>query len=273
MMNFLKYQWHLFLTALCFFTRIPAHIEYRQESLNCCNRYFPLVGAVVGMIGALVFIGASWILPVSVSVILSMAATILTTGAFHEDGFADVCDAFGGGWTKEKILVIMKDSRVGAYGVIGMFLLLVCKYITITETPTSLIPVAMVVAHILSRSMATTTMWRLNYVRDDETSKSKPITKNIRIKDVAIAMTIGILALLLLPSLLYALVLVPLFLIKYLIEQWFVKWIGGYTGDCLGTIQQVSELIIYLTILAVSLKTPLHEEYPIVGFIKFITAP
>jgi adenosylcobinamide-GDP ribazoletransferase len=227
----------------------------------------------VGLIGALVFIGAAWLLPLSVSVILSMAATILTTGAFHEDGFADVCDAFGGGWTKEKILVIMKDSRVGAYGVIGMFLLLLCKYLTITAIPPYLIAIAMVVAHILSRSMATTTMWRLNYVREDETSKSKPITKNIRIKDVAISMTLGLLSLLLLPSSIFIVVLVPLFVVKYFIERWFVKWIGGYTGDCLGTIQQVSELIIYLTILAVSLKTPINETHPIVGFVKFISAP
>lgn len=272
-MQFLKYQWHLFITALCFFSRIPCQTEYRQESLNRCNRYFPLVGAVVGLIGALVFIAASWLFPISVSVLLSMAATILATGAFHEDGFADVCDAFGGGWTKEKILVIMKDSRVGAYGVIGMFLILLCKYMTIKEIPSTLIAIAIIVAHILSRSMATTTMWRLNYVRDDETSKSKPITKNIRIKDVAISMTIGLIAFLLLPSSIFAVVLIPLFLIKYLIERWFVKWIGGYTGDCLGTIQQVSELIIYLTILAVSLKTPIDETHPIVGFVKFISPP
>jgi adenosylcobinamide-GDP ribazoletransferase len=267
-MSYFKYQWHLFLTAMGFFSRIPCRTEYRKESQNRCIRYFPMVGWVVGVIGAAVFLLASWLLPVSVSVILSMAATILATGAFHEDGFADVCDSFGGGWSKEKILLIMKDSRVGAYGVIGVILMLLCKFLVINELNISLIAVAMIVAHILSRSIASTTMFTLEYVRDDETSKSKSLTKNIRFKDIAISLITGVLSIMLLPSYWYFVVLVPLFVVKFWMERWFVKWIGGYTGDCLGTIQQVCELVIYITILAVSRKVGVDDFTGLIGVMK-----
>ena len=90
--------------------------------------YFPLIGWIVGGFSALIFWASSFLFPVSISIIFSMIASILVTGAFHEDGFADVCDGFGGGWTKEKILEIMKDSRVGSYGVIGMILMLGTKF-------------------------------------------------------------------------------------------------------------------------------------------------
>ena len=129
-MSTIKQQWELLLTALSFFSRIPIpyKLAFSSENLKRCNRYFPTVGLVVGVIGALVYFPANEILPHSIAVIISMITTILATGAFHEDGFADVCDAFGGGYTKEKIMQIMKDSNVGAYGAIGVALLLLFKF-------------------------------------------------------------------------------------------------------------------------------------------------
>ena len=96
-MKYIKQQVELFLTALGFFSRIPIpyKLAFSQDNLNRCNRYFPLVGLVIGGIGAGIYLTAALILPQSVSILLSMAATILATGAFHEDGFADVCDGFG----------------------------------------------------------------------------------------------------------------------------------------------------------------------------------
>jgi adenosylcobinamide-GDP ribazoletransferase len=251
-MKFLKYQWHLFATAMMFFTRIPCQTHYSQDSLNRCNRYFPLVGAVVGGIGVLVYWGASFVFPLQVAVLLSMTATILATGAFHEDGFADVCDGFGGGWTQEKILLIMKDSRVGAYGVIGIILLLATKFALLSNMDVDVAILAMITAHVLSRGMAVTTMFALVYVREDETSKVKPISKNLHKTDLVIACVFSLLPLLLWPSWWFLAMLAPLFGIKYFMERWFVKWIGGYTGDCLGTVQQVMELVVYLSVVAIA---------------------
>jgi cobalamin synthase len=93
---------------------------FGRSSSNHAARYFPLVGIVVGAIGAAVTELAVLALPIGIAVVLGMAATVLATGGFHEDGFADACDGFGGGWDKAQVLAIMKDSRVGSYATIGL---------------------------------------------------------------------------------------------------------------------------------------------------------
>lgn len=250
-MNIFRREWNLFATATMFFTRIPLQVPYSQELLNRCNRYFPVVGMMVGGLAAGIFWGASYIFPSSVAVMLSMVSTILLTGAFHEDGFADVCDGFGGGWTKERVLEIMKDSRVGAYGVIGMVMLLGIKYMAISETPDKMIPVTLVVAHTLSRLMAVMTMHTLNYVREDELSKSRPVTKNIRISDLLVALILSSAVMYLFDSWWFALVPLSMLMVKIGMDIWFSQRIGGYTGDCLGAVQQVTEVVAYLAVLGI----------------------
>ena len=128
----MKRQLEYFFAALRFFTRlpVPGWVGHSAEQLNHAARYFPLVGIVVGAIGAAVTELAVLALPIGIAVMLGMAATVLVTGGFHEDGFADACDGFGGGWEKAQVLAIMKDSRVGSYAVIGLVLLLSTKWMT-----------------------------------------------------------------------------------------------------------------------------------------------
>ena len=117
----MKKELRIFFTALMFYTRIPCRVwvDHSEDYLNKATRYFPLIGWLIGLAMALVIYGSLFILPISVCVILALAVSVLMTGAFHEDGFGDVCDGFGGGWTKSQILEIMKDSRVGTYSVVG----------------------------------------------------------------------------------------------------------------------------------------------------------
>ena len=126
----MKKELHIFFTCLMFYTRIPCpkNIDHNPDYLNKATRYFPFIGWIVGSISFLAFYIFAQFLSVEIAVIIAIIASILTTGAFHEDGFADVCDGFGGGWTKEKILEIMKDSRVGTYAVVGLILLLGLKF-------------------------------------------------------------------------------------------------------------------------------------------------
>ncbi len=248
----MKNQLNLFFTALGFFTRIPIpfKIAFSQENLNKCNRYLPIVGLLVGGISALCYYLASFALPHSIAVILSMICSVLLTGAFHEDGLADVCDAFGGGWTKEKILTIMKDSRIGAYGAIGMILILLLKFSALNSFSSALIIKVIVAGHVISRSMAVWTMHSLSYVREDESSKSKPITKTLKLKDLLIALLFGFSTLLLFSDFRIFILIVPVFIAKVWLESYFERWIGGYAGDCLGTIQQVTEVVFYISLLA-----------------------
>lgn len=123
----------LFFNALRFFTRmpVPRWVGHSTDLLNHSARYFPLVGWLVGLVGAAGFLIVGLALPVSLAIVLSMAATIRFTGAFHEDGFGDVCDGFGGGWDRAQVLSIMKDSRIGAYGAIGLVLMLIAKFLAL----------------------------------------------------------------------------------------------------------------------------------------------
>ena len=123
----MKQELRIFFTAIMFYTRIPCPIwvDHSQEYLNKATRYFPLIGWIVGAVNVLIIYVCSFIFPTSICVIMALVASVLITGAFHEDGYADLCDGFGGGWTKPQILEIMKDSRVGTYAVVGLILLII----------------------------------------------------------------------------------------------------------------------------------------------------
>jgi adenosylcobinamide-GDP ribazoletransferase len=205
---------------------------------------------IVGSISALVYLGTCHLINHSLAILLSMASSILLTGAFHEDGLADVCDGFGGGWTKEKILLIMKDSRVGAYGVIGLILILALKYNVLLSFPGIQIPPVLIAAHALSRWAAATLILTHQYVRENEDSKIKPVAKQFSANHFIIASLFGIIPLLLLGHPYAILLVVPVYAMKIYMGWYFKKWIGGYTGDCLGATQQICEIVFYLSVLA-----------------------
>ena len=255
------YQLRLFFTALMFYTRIPVPkwVGYSDEQLNKASIYFPFIGWIVGGMAALIFLVSNFLFSHYIAIVLSMIATVLLTGAFHEDGFADVCDGFGGGWEKLKILEIMKDSRIGAYGMIGMALLLLLKYtalLTLFEfmTLSSLNSfwIIFFIGHSLSRLTALTFVYTHDYAREDLSSKAKPIAKKLSATEIIVASVFGFLPIFLFsPWSLGALVIAPLFLLKIYLGYYFKKWIGGYTGDCLGATQQISEVVIYLYLIGV----------------------
>ena len=253
----MKKQLNLLLTAIMFYTRIPVskNIQYSDDLLNKSTKYFSLIGWIVGGFGALVFYISQFIFPLSISVVLSMISTILLTGAFHEDGLADSCDAFGGGWTKDKILDIMKDSRIGTYGTIGLILMLATKYFSLTSVNIEQIPFVLFAAHALSRYTATGMIFFSEYSRDDAKSKSKPIGKSLSSIDYFISFVFGSTPLLLISVLFsywYLLILITAIPILFFLKRYFEKWIGGFTGDVLGATQQVSEIVFYLSFIIIS---------------------
>ncbi len=249
-------QFHIFLNALMFYTRIPVPtwMKHDEEMLNKATVYFPVIGWIVAGISSLVFYGASSIFNPEISILLSMVASILTTGAFHEDGFADVCDGFGGGWTQEKILEIMKDSRVGTYGSVGLILILALKFYSLEFLDNQTLIWTLFMAHSISRFVALSFIFTLNYVREDALSKVKPIAKKLPIRDLSIAFCLAIIPLLMYliitANFFLLLIIPPLVLVHLYLSYYFKKWIGGYTGDCLGATQQISEVVIYLVINA-----------------------
>ncbi len=251
----------LFLTAIQFFTRIPvpARVGHSAQQLDQAARYFPLVGIVVGVLSATFLWLCAQALPLSLAVALSMILSIIITGAFHEDGLSDFVDGLGGSYTREKALLIMKDSRVGAYGVIAIVLALLLKYQALTalgDTHSLLfVAASLIAAHSVSRLMATSLMLTQRYIRDDDSTRAKPAAQQITPISFAIALFTGITPLVILyatdarTTSILAAVSAALLMRAYL--AWYLqKRLGGYTGDCLGAVQQLTELAFYLGLLA-----------------------
>ncbi len=244
-----------FCTAIMFFTRIPipVKLEYSEEIMNQSQKYFPLVGAIVGGIGCFVYFVSQLFFSTEISLVISMISTVLLTGAFHEDGFTDVCDSFGGGYGKEQIMTIMKDSRIGAYGVIGIILILLLKFLALNQIAYSsgtLIYAVILNGHITSRFQAGTMIFTDLYVTDIDKSKSKPLAN----KKLSYGAFFFTLLTTLIPYFLFKnwlfLLIIPLSHIGKLYLSWyFKKHIGGYTGDCLGTVQQICEVLFYLIVI------------------------
>jgi adenosylcobinamide-GDP ribazoletransferase len=264
----MKRQALIFMVAIQFLTRLPVpNLEGFQTSwLSESARYFPVVGALVGVIGIGVWWLSSMVFPPAVAVGLMMSASLLLTGAFHEDGFADVCDGFGGGRTRNAVLAIMKDSRVGAYGAIGVAMMLGLKWSVLVSLPFAALPMIVVAAHIASRWCAIGIIWRLQYIRPDAEAKSKPLANSLGGGDWLMSGSLG--ALVLLPGFLLidpplrnhlALVLLAALALSLVstifAAAYFRNRIGGYTGDCLGAAQQLAELSFLLTALGLLAET------------------
>jgi adenosylcobinamide-GDP ribazoletransferase len=241
-----------FFGAVSFFTRlpVPVWVGYSADSLNRSARYFPAVGLLVGAIGALVYLGAALLWPQPVAVLLAMLATIYATGAFHEDGLADTVDGLGGGWDKQRILEIMKDSRVGSYGVVSMVLALLGKFTVLAALDAALLPYALLAGHAFSRFCATTLMATMDYVRDDQSSKARPLAARLSAGAMLVALAFGLVGLAPLPPEKAVLGVVLAALVTFWLAAKFKRWLGGYTGDCLGATQQLSEIAFYLGLLA-----------------------
>lgn len=254
---------HVFFTALMFYTRIPCPkwVDHDPEFLNQSIRYFPLIGWIVGAISGLVFYLVGLYFSTPVAIVLSLTVSVLVTGAFHEDGFADTCDAFGGGWTKKKILEIMKDSRLGTYGVIGLLLLMTLKMTLIYEFSRIVqyefltVMLFFIGVHSVSRFTASTFIFTHEYARDTADSKAKPVAEQTSLFNLFVGFLWSFIPLALFAffetNYWFLLVFFPAYLAKYFLARYFTKWIGGYTGDCLGTTQQVVEIISYTFIIAI----------------------
>jgi adenosylcobinamide-GDP ribazoletransferase len=243
----MKKQLSIFLNAILYFTRIPVpvKVEYSEEIMNRSMRYFPFVGWVMGAVGAGVYWGLSFIVPEALALLLSMLATIFVSGAFHEDGFADFCDGFGGGYTKEKVLDIMKDSRIGTYGSIGLMGILATKFTSLYSIHDLSVPLILLAGHSLSRLMPVLLIYTSVYARKDDSSKSRAIAHKGRYYDFLMALFFGLALQVLMPLAFVACIIPVLLAVTFVFRAYTNKRLGGYTGDCLGALQQIVEVVFY----------------------------
>lgn len=255
----MKHELRLFFIALQFLTRVPvpAWVGFQPAWLHQSARHFPAVGLCVGAFGAAVLWGAAHFWSALIAVLLSMAATVWATGAFHEDGLADTCDGLGGAVTREKTLLIMKDSRLGTYGAVGLVFVLALKAAALHALALrdllavlALLPLA----HAWSRTATVLLLRALPYGGDAEHAKAKPLAQQVDDGGLALALVWAALAGAAAAVFVNAAVLLWALLAAAAVTGGMARWLrrrlGGYTGDALGATQQFCELAIYLAALA-----------------------
>jgi adenosylcobinamide-GDP ribazoletransferase len=254
----------LFLMATQFLTRVPvpSASDFQARWLGASLRYFPLVGGIVGLINVAVWWLSSQWFPRAVAVGLMLAASLLLTGAFHEDGLADICDGLGGGNTRERALAVMKDSRIGAFGALGLLMLLGLKWSTLVALPTAGFALIVVAAHVVSRWCSIGLIWALRYARADGEGKSREFDGGLPGVEWLLSGAIGLAAVAITAIGSGAATSTSLVSAAaagfgaaagsaVMAAAYFTHRIGGYTGDCLGAVQQLSELTFLLGAVAV----------------------
>ncbi|MDU0810332.1 MAG: adenosylcobinamide-GDP ribazoletransferase [Burkholderia sp.] len=247
----IRVELRYFLISLGYFTRIPipAWLNYtNKRDLHHAMRYFSLVGMCIGVYSALIYLAALHVWSKSISIGISIAVTLITTGALHEDGLADSCDAFGGGYTRDEVLKIMNDSQIGTFGALALIVIIGLKWQALVLMPPIRGALTLIAAHTCSRAMAKSFLITLNYVRAE--GKAKSVTHRMR-TNIYVASTMYSMPCLFLSDWPTGLTsLVVLVIIRICLARYFFLRLGGYTGDCLGFAQQIGELAIYLTSLA-----------------------
>lgn len=241
----------LLLMAVQYFTRVPmpAWVGHSADQLGSTPRYFPAVGALIGAVGALVLWLTSLVLPGPLPVILSTALTIFMTGAFHEDGLADTFDGLGGGATRERALEIMKDSRLGTFGTAALVLTLLIKIAALSALPVTFAIIVLIAGHAFSRACAVTLIFAGTLVSNPELSRSRAVAQPMRRGELAFAIAIGIAPLYWCGVHAIAGFVCSL-VVLYVLARWFMRRLGGFTGDTLGATQQLTEITFYLAVLA-----------------------
>jgi len=238
-----------FILILQFMTRIPININLKVERENFQKgvAYFPLVGLIVGGIEALVYYMSAKIFPLSIASFFFVVAHIVITGAIHIDGFGDTIDGIFSGRSKDRILEIMKDSRVGTFGAVGIILLILGRFIAIKEMPFDAAIVAIVLAPIIARTCVTFLMYKRKYAREKE-GLGDLFIGVLEKKTFLIALVIGCILTLVIAKERGIILLIVGFVVSILFRNYVEKKIDGVTGDVLGASIELNELIVLLLV-------------------------
>ena len=244
-----KYIRAIFICGI-FLTRLPFALsdEIKSGELGKSSWAFPIIGLIVGLIGAFIFwVSQELSFTRSVSVGLSIIATIIVTGGLHEDGLADTADGFGGGLCRVSKLRIMRDSSIGVFGAIAVFFSIFFRWVILTDfLDTHWIIIGLLSAGIISRGILPVITWVLPNARQDGLASDFR-----RVEPVALCacIIITILALLFLCGFLNAIFIIGILCIVLISFSVFVyQQVGGYTGDILGAYQQLSEITTLMLI-------------------------
>jgi adenosylcobinamide-GDP ribazoletransferase len=233
--------------AVQFLTRLPVArgLNSSESELGRAAAFFPLVGVIVGAGAALVFVLAQRVLPLPASVLCAIVFAAFITNGFHEDGLADAFDGFGGGWTKDRVLEIMRDSRIGTYGTLALVFIVLGKLNFLSSLPAGQIWRWLIVAHTSARWTILPLCAWLPYARVE--GQGKLVAKQVGALEIVAGTITLFLVLLLIPRRAALVALFVTTLVTFVSGLYFRARLQGITGDCLGATNQLTEVGLYLT--------------------------
>lgn len=248
--------WQNIWAALIFFTRLPFWRIYQppKDSYKAVVEYWPIVGWLTGGLMAATLYFGSMVMPYNMAIICAILIRVLVTGALHEDGLTDFIDGFGGGGTdRQRILDIMKDSRIGTYGVLGIIFYELLLFFAISSLPPKVAAITIFAADPYAKMIAGQIIQMMPYARTEEQSKAKNIYRRMNIHA---GISLAVQGLLPLGLFFYVtrgivewnmVVFIPC-VVMYFLYLLIWKRLHGYTGDCCGALFLLIELSVYLTV-------------------------
>ncbi len=244
--------------ALIFFTRLPFWRLYQppKESYQAVVEYWPLAGWITGGLTAGALYGLSLIMPLSLAVVLVLAFRLLLTGALHEDGLADFLDGFGGGGSdRQRILMIMKDSHIGTFGVLGLTVYAIALWTALSHMSSLMAALSIAAADPFSKMVTAQLTQMMPYARTVREAKAKTVYRKMDWK-AGVGLTIqGLLpmgAFLWLTQLPWEFVIFLPCLVMYFLYLLIWRRLHGYTGDCCGAVCLLVELAVYIVVCALA---------------------
>lgn len=248
--NFFSRVW----AALIFFTRLPLWRLY-QPPRRCYDsvvEHWPLAGWLTGIVMAAVIYFGSLLVTPALAAALAIVARLFMTGALHEDGLADFFDGFGGGSDRERVLAIMKDSRIGTFGVLALMAHFLILWLCLSSMPPHIAAAVILAADPYSKMVAGQIIQILPYARTAETAKAGIVYRRISVAAGIILFLEGMLPMV--PLFVFygdifhwQLVIFTPCVVFYFLYLFIRRRLHGYTGDCCGAVCLILETTFLLT--------------------------
>lgn len=254
-----------FFIGLQFLTRLKlvTQTEWNMEDFGHSVKYFPIVGAVVGLFMVVLYLLLEGTLKVELIMAIMVVFEFLFTGGIHADGFMDTCDGLFSGRDRERKLEIMKDSRVGSNGVVGFVFLVLLKWQLLSNIPTDFIVPVLFIMPTLSRYTMSLSVKCYPYARPEGMGKAFAIYSP---ENTVLVATLFALLPLIWHPLLYGISSIWMLFLNRIMNRYMVKHLGGVTGDTYGFVCEVSEvlLLVLLCIILPFISTYTITTYQII---------
>ncbi|HLG56553.1 MAG TPA: adenosylcobinamide-GDP ribazoletransferase [Vicinamibacterales bacterium] len=243
----MRRQLLLLLVAIQFLTRlpVPAGRDLPADALAESARFFPLVGAIVGVgaIGIDLLVGSR--AGRHVSVVLILLYFVAVTGGLHEDGLADAADGFGGGWTKDRVLAIMRDSNIGSFGALALGFSLLARFVFLTGMSAASFHGVLLAGQVLNRWATLPLMHWLPSARSDDGQGAR-VARKTSTTSLVIGTVFAVIIASAACGVTALLMIAVAGGVAALTGAYYRRRIGGITGDCLGATCQLTEAAVYL---------------------------